>query len=68
MAKRRPNKIKKSILFDTKSKAKFIQIKFSDFQKLLEYVEDIEDALELREAKKTAKNFTSLDDIKKELL
>ncbi len=37
------------------------------YQRLLEYIEDLEDALDLKKAKATAKSFVNFDDMAKRL-
>ena len=60
-------KIKDHVLMDLNTNRKIVQLSYHDYERLMEYVEDIEDSLALRKAKKEASGFTSLEDLKKEL-
>lgn len=52
---------------DLKSKQQMVQMPLTEYQKLLDYLEDMEDSLALRSAKKTSTKLITLDELKKKI-
>ena len=54
-------------LVDSKGKKKSVLMPIKSYQKLIDYIEDLEDSLALKKAKATAKSFVSFEDLTKRL-
>ncbi len=54
-------------LIDNKGKKKSVLMPIKSYQKLIEYIEDLEDSLALKKAKTTAKSYVSFEDLSKRL-
>ena len=50
-------------LINEKGQRKSVVLPIKTYEKLLSYLEDLEDAVDLKISKKTAKSFTSLDQL-----
>lgn len=54
-------KIQEQFVVDKQGKAKAVIVRLSEYQKLLKQVEDLEDALDLKRAKRTARRLIPHD-------
>ena len=57
----------KQYVVDEKGKRKAVMLDIASYHALLEHLEDLEDALELDEAVRSAKSFRPYDEIRAEL-
>ncbi len=57
----------KNYIITENGKKKYVILGISQYRKLLEKIEDLEDALDLEKAIKEAKSFRNYDEIRKEL-
>jgi len=64
MASNLPNP---QFLVNTRGQRKSVLLRLSEYEKLLRHLEDLEDALELDQAVRTAKRFRDYADIRAEL-
>lgn len=60
-------RLKKKFVTDDNGRKVAVQLDMKDYQKLQEYLEDLEDARELIRAERTATGFTPLKEWKREL-
>lgn len=60
-------KMNKNYIITENGKKKYVILGISQYRKLLEKIEDLEDALDLEKAVKEAKSFRNYDEIRKEL-
>jgi hypothetical protein len=60
-------KLKEKIVKDKNGKAKAIVLDIQSYRRLRQHLEDLEDALELDKARRTAKSFRSYDAIRAEV-
>lgn len=60
-------KMNKNYIITENGKKKYVILGISQYRKLLEKIEDLEDALDLGKAVKEAKSFRNYDAIRKEL-
>lgn len=58
----------KEYIIDGKGEKRAVVLSLAEYKKLLEYIEDLEDALDLDEAERTARGFRKYDDIRTELI
>jgi len=58
----------KEYIIDGKGKKRAVVLSLAEYKKLLEHIEDLEDALDLDEAERTATGFRKYDDIRTELI
>jgi hypothetical protein len=61
------NLIHPQFLVDNKGQKKSVLLNVADYERLLRHIEDLEDALALDEAVRTAKRFRNYTDIRAEL-
>lgn len=59
--------IKENFVMDDKGNRTAVLIDIKDYERLREYIEDLEDAKDLIEAEKTATGFTTLENFQREL-
>ena len=59
-------KMNKNYIITENGKKKYVILGISQYRKLLEKIEDLEDALDLEKAIKEAKSFRNYDEIRKE--
>jgi len=50
-------------LVDKKGKKKSVVFSFRDYTRLMEYLEDMEDSIDLKRAKNTSKSFKDFNDV-----
>lgn len=58
---------KEQFLVDKAGRPKAVVLQISDFNKLINFIEDLEDALDLKRAIETSRGFTSHNDLLKRL-
>jgi len=58
----------KEYIIDGKGKKRAVILSLAEYKKLLEYIEDLKDALDLDQAERTAIGFRNYDDIRAELI
>ncbi|HIC91272.1 MAG TPA: hypothetical protein EYP21_04270 [Syntrophaceae bacterium] len=58
----------KEYIIDGKGKKMAVILSLAEYKKLLEYIEDLKDALDLDQAERTAIGFRNYDDIRAELI
>ena len=57
-----------SYIVNEKGEKKYVILSIAQYQKLLQRIEDLEDALDLEKAIKEAKSFKNYNEIRKELI
>lgn len=59
--------IQTEYVIDRKGEKKSVVLSIKDYLKLIEYLEDLEDAVDLKKAKQYAKDFVDFEDIANKL-
>lgn len=60
--------VKEKFIVDERGKKKSVVLGLNDYLRLIEHLENLEDALELDRAEREAKSFRDYKDIRKELV
>jgi len=60
-------RISKNYIVNEKGEKKYVVLDISQYRRLLEKIEDLEDALDLEKSIKEAKSFRNYDEIREEL-